>query len=145
VRNSGDGEEPIRQPSACDQQAEAEPADEQRQREEIEPAHDVLGARRAGRTERGCRRGRARAYAEREHAGDDMAVTRHCMPPDRVAATLQPRQRSHQRTPLVADAGHGQRSASRVQLERPRQRLDELIEAELDRARRRREPLLETR
>ena len=46
--DAGQCEEPIRQTSSRDEQPEAEPADEQREREEVHPAHDVLGACWAG-------------------------------------------------------------------------------------------------
>src|SRR5205085_12077649 len=67
---------PRRQRSAQDEDAKSEPSDEQREREEVRPADDVLGCRGPRRSVRLGRRWRGIADAEREDAGDDVAVTR---------------------------------------------------------------------
>ena len=80
---------PRRHRAAHDEQAEPEPADQQREREEVEPADDVLLVRRPGCAERLGRRRGALAHAEREDPGDDVAVGRDHAPADGVRAARE--------------------------------------------------------
>ena len=136
-----------RQRSAHDQQPEAEPADEEGERDEIEPAHDVLRARRALRTDGGRHRRRGHADAERVDAGDDVAVVRERLPANRVRALREPR---HGCDELPRRGDHVRRAgeigpARRQHLDSLGQRVDRLVELEDDPARRARQLLPERR
>ena len=70
-------------------ESEGEPADQQREADEVEPAQDVLGRRRPGGAVgvRGRRGGDA--DPEREDAGDDVPVPGQRLPTDGVGAGRQ--------------------------------------------------------
>ena len=137
-----------RKRAAHDEQPEADPADEQREREEVEPAHDVLGRRRSLRADRvGHRRCRI-AQAERRDAGDDVSVAREGAPADRVRAD---RQRLRQRCDDLAHRLDRPRRAGDVLArgveddDRAGDCVDRLVEREHDARRQLLEPLLERR
>ena len=125
------------QRAAHDQQPEAEAADQQHEREEVRPAHDVLGARRAGRAVRLRRRRRRDADAERPDARDDVPVGRDGVPAHGVRAARkrpQPR-RHHVRVGAVPRDAGDDRPGCRLDDDRVRQRLHALVEAHPDRPR----------
>ena len=137
-----------RQRPAHDEQLEAETADDEREREEVQPADDVLGPRRPLRADRVRHRRRRHADAERVDAGDDVAVVRQRLPAHRVRALRQLRQRRRR-----SRAAPGSRAASRRR-SCPSSvstwiafgsAIDALVELEHDLPRRPRELLLERR
>ena len=92
----------------------SEPISE-REREEVQPAHDVLGPRRAARAVRLGRRQRRHAHAERPHARDDVRVGRERVPADRVRARRAAAGRA--RSPRRPDRARGQRVVPAVHVE----------------------------
>ena len=83
-----------RRPPADHQQAEGEPADEQREPEEVAPADDVLVPGRARGAIRLRGRRRHDPHPERVDPRDDVALQRGHVPAHRVGAGRQPLQRS---------------------------------------------------
>ena len=122
-----------RQLDASQEQPEPKPAQQERQREEVRPANDVLRRRRA-RCAVGL--GRRRGFypdAEGEDARHDVAVLGEHMPAHRVGPAGQTLQRDLDDRAVGARLT-GQRVAELVlDLDRVRLRLDGLVEVEDDR------------
>ncbi len=136
-----------RQRPSRDQQAEAEAPCDERQREEVEPAHHVLGRPRPGGSEGLGRRRRAVPDPEREDARDRVAVGRGHPPADGVAAARELLQR-HGHDPGIGvrlRLARDDAALARVDGDRVRQRLDRLVEAEQHPAGRGHDPLRERR
>jgi hypothetical protein len=101
-------------------------------RDEVEPAHDILGSRRPRCAERFRRRRRCRAHAERPDAGDHVSVAGHGVPADGVGAPRQVRdERGKPRAVPVHDS-NANGAARREELHRLRERLHVLVEAQDD-------------
>src|SRR5207249_3269401 len=89
-----------RERASHDQEAEAQPAGDQGEREEVEPAHDVLPGRRAGGAERLRRWGRAVPDPEGEDAGDNVAVGGDDPPADGVGTPSETADRRRHDPPV---------------------------------------------
>ena len=127
-----------RERAAHDEQLEAESADDEREREEVQPADDVLCPRRSSGADRVRHRRRAHADAEGVDAGDDVAVVRERLPANGVRAFRQLRQRDDDlalRRDRARRPGHVL-AVEPEHLDRLRQRVDGLIELQHDLPRR---------
>ncbi len=145
---SGDQEEARfrsgRQLLSKHEQTKAETSDDEGEREEVEPAHEVFAASGPRRAERISRRGRANAHAEREDARHDVPVTGECVPADGVRPLGQLWQRGFEDAagaPHTCDADASRRG---IQVDRSRHCLDVLVEAEGKGRRRRAQALSES-
>jgi hypothetical protein len=127
------------------EEAEAEAAHEQGEREEVRPADDVLRPRRPGRSV-GLGRRRSRVSdSEREHAGDDVPVARENVPAHRVRPLGQPAERRHDVVPAAPALGlpRHELPAGGSHLHRAGHDRDDLVEVQPHDGRRALEALLE--
>ena len=123
--------EALRNGLAQDELADAERAEQEREREEEAPAGEVVGPRGTRGAVCLCRRGRLDAVAEREHAGPDVAVRGQDTPANRVGTADEPVQR-HTHDPVIGAVRRWSGDATAVHrehLERVRDDPHFLVEA----------------